>query len=302
MRKIALVLLFLIGYASGSIAQELNCIVSVVATPTVQAQNSDTKIYESLQASIYEFMNSRKWTNYNFSQEEKIECTILITISDRSNDVFSGNIQVQSRRPIYKSSFNSVMLNLIDKDLQFTYTEYQPLNYNENTFTSNLTSVLAYYAYLIIGIDFDSYKLKGGTALFDKAQTIITNAQNASEKGWKAFENQKNRYWLIENLLNNIYGPIRECIYNYHRKGLDMMIDNAATAKTPITAGLAMLKNVHEEKPGSYLMQLFFNAKADEIVNIYSNANISAIDKKKVADICKEIDPTNSNKYNQITK
>jgi len=300
MSKIALVFLFLIGYASGSIAQELNCIVSVVTTPTVQAQNSDTKIYETLQASIYEFMNSRKWTNYIFSQEEKIECTILITISDRNNDVFSGNIQVQSRRPIYKSSFNSVMLNLIDKDLQFTYTEYLPLNYSENTFTSNLTSILAYYAYLIIGIDFDSYQLKGGTTLFDKAQTIITNAQNAPEKGWKAFENQKNRYWLIENLLNNIYSPIRECIYNYHRKGLDMMVDNAATAKTPITAGLAMLKKVHEEKPGSYLMQLFFNAKADEIVNIYSNASV--IDKKKVADICKEIDPTNSNKYNQITK
>ena len=300
MRKIALVLLFLIGYASGSIAQELNCIVNVNTTPNMQSENSDTKIYETLQASIYEFMNSRKWTNYTFSQEERIECTILITISERTNDVFKGNIQVQSRRPIYKSSFSSVMLNLIDKDLQFTYTEYQPLNYNDNTFTSNLTSILAYYAYLIIGIDFDSYQLKGGTPLFDKAQTIITNAQNTPEKGWKAFENQKNRYWLVENLLNNIYGPIRQCIYDYHRKGLDMMIDNAATAKTPITAGLTMLKKVHEEKPNSYLMQLFFNAKDDEIVNIYSNA--SEIDKKKVADICKEIDPTNSNKYNQITK
>lgn len=255
-----------------------------------------------MQAAIYEFMNSKKWTNYIFSEEEKIECTILITISERSSDVFKATIQVQSRRPIYKSSYNSVMLNLFDKEFQFNYVEYQPLDFNENSFTSNLTSVLAYYAYLIIGLDFDSYQLKGGTVFYDKAQTIITNAQNAAEGGWKAYESisHKNRYWLIENLLNNSYSLIRECLYNYHRKGLDMMVDNSATAKTAITAGLEKLKINHEEKPDSYLMQLFFNAKADEIVNIYSSASVS--DKTKVAEICKKIDPTNSNKYNQITK
>jgi hypothetical protein len=261
MRKIALIFLILIGYALKGNAQELNCIVTV-ATP--QIESSDKKIYETLQAAIYEFMNSKKWTNYNFATEERIECTILITISDRSADVFKGTIQVQSRRPIYKSSYNSVMLNLIDKDLQFTYQEYQSLDFNENTFTNNLTSVLGYYAYLIIGLDFDSYQLKGGTAFYEKAQTVVTNAQSAVEPGWKAFEStsQKNRYWLVENLLNNIYSPIRECIYNYHRKGLDMLVDNAATAKVAITAGMDQLKKVNEEKPGSYLMQLFFNAKA----------------------------------------
>jgi len=291
--------LILIGYALKGNAQELNCIVTV-ATP--QIESSDKKIYETLQAAIYEFMNSKKWTNYNFATEERIECTILITISDRSADVFKGTIQVQSRRPIYKSSYNSVMLNLIDKDLQFTYQEYQSLDFNENTFTNNLTSVLGYYAYLIIGLDFDSYQLKGGTAFYEKAQTVVTNAQSAVEPGWKAFEStsQKNRYWLVENLLNNIYSPIRECIYNYHRKGLDMLVDNAATAKVAITAGMDQLKKVNEEKPGSYLMQLFFNAKADEIVNIYSSASVA--DKTKVATICKTIDPTNSSKYNQITK
>jgi hypothetical protein len=299
MRKIALIFLILIGYALKGNAQELNCIVTV-ATP--QIESSDKKIYETLQAAIYEFMNSKKWTNYNFATEERIECTILITISDRSADVFKGTIQVQSRRPIYKSSYNSVMLNLIDKDLQFTYQEYQSLDFNENTFTNNLTSVLGYYAYLIIGLDFDSYQLKGGTAFYEKAQTVVTNAQSAVEPGWKAFEStsQKNRYWLVENLLNNIYSPIRECIYNYHRKGLDMLVDNAATAKVAITAGMDQLKKVNEEKPGSYLMQLFFNAKADEIVNIYSSASVA--DKTKVATICKTIDPTNSSKYNQITK
>lgn len=280
-------------------AQELNCIVSV---NTQQIQSSDKKIYETMQAAMYEFMNSKKWTNYTYSAEEKIECTILITIAEKSADVFKGTIQVQSRRPIYKSSYNSVLLNLIDKDFQFNYVEYQNLDFNENSFTSNLTSVLAYYAYIIIGFDFDSYQLKGGTTFFEKAQTIVTNAQNAAEAGWKAFESssQKNRYWLVENLLNNIYSPIRECNYSYHRKGLDMLIDNAATAKTSITAAFEFLKKAHEEKPGSYLMQVFFIAKVDEIVNIYSNASVA--DKAKVATICKTIDPSNSTKYNQITK
>jgi hypothetical protein len=271
-----------------------------VATP--QIQSSDKKIYETLQAAIYEFMNSKKWTNYTYSIEEKIECTIMITISERTNDIFKGNIQVQSRRPIYKSSYKSTMINLIDKDLQFTYVEYQALDFNESSFTSNLTSILAYYAYIIIGMDFDSYQLKGGTSYFDKAQTIVTNAQNAAEPGWKAFEStkQQNRYWLVENLLNNIYSPIRDAIYNYHRKGLDMMVDNVASGKNSITSAIDKLKGVHEEKPGSYLMQIFFLAKVDEIVNIYSVA--TTIEKTKVAAICKLIDPANSTKYNAILK
>ena len=269
MRKIILLLVFILGLACIGRAQELNCMVSV-SSSQVQG-GSDKKIYETMQAAIYEFMNSRKWTNYTYATEEKIECTIMITLSTRTNDIFTGTIQVQSRRPVYKSSYKSTMLNLIDKDLTFTYVEYQTLDFNENSFSSNLTSVLAYYAYIIIGMDFDSYQLNGGTTYFNKAQTIVTNAQNASEPGWKAFESikQQNRYWLIENLLNNIYASIRDAIYNYHRKGLDMMVDNVATAKNSITSALDKLKGVHEEKPGSYLMQLFFYSKADEIVNIY---------------------------------
>lgn len=282
-------------------SQELNCIVSV---NTQQIQSSDKKIYETLQASIYEFMNSKKWTNYTYETEEKIECTIMLTISSREADQFKGTLQVQSRRPIYKSAYNSVLLNMIDKDIQFNYIEYQPLDYNEGTFTSNLTSLLAYYANLIIGYDFDSYQLLGGNPYFEKAQSIITSAQSTADPGWKGYESssQKNRYWLIENLLNNVYSPVREAVYNYHRKGLDMLIDNAVTGKAAITASFDKLKSVHENKPGSYLMQLFFIAKTDEIVNIFTNNTISTTDKTKVVDICKKIDPTNSNKYNQINK
>ncbi|HOT88860.1 MAG TPA: DUF4835 family protein [Bacteroidales bacterium] len=282
-------------------SQELNCIVSV---NTQQIQSSDKKIYETLQASIYEFMNSKKWTNYTYETEEKIECTIMLTISSKEADQFKGTLQVQSRRPIYKSAYNSVLLNMIDKDIQFNYIEYQPLDYNEGTFTSNLTSLLAYYANLIIGYDFDSYQLLGGNPYFEKAQSIITSAQSTADPGWKGYESssQKNRYWLIENLLNNVYSPVREAVYNYHRKGLDMLIDNAVTGKAAITASFDKLKTVHENKPGSYLMQLFFIAKTDEILNIFTNNTISTTDKTKVVDICKKIDPTNSNKYNQINK
>ena len=281
--------------------QELNCIVSVNAQ---QIPSSDKRIYETLQASIYEFMNSKKWTNYTYETEEKIECTIMLTISSKEADQFKGTLQVQSRRPIYKSAYNSVLLNMIDKDIQFNYIEYQPLDYNEGTFTSNLTSLLAYYANLIIGYDFDSYQLLGGNPYFEKAQSIITSAQSTADPGWKGYESssQKNRYWLIENLLNNVYSPVREAVYNYHRKGLDMIIDNAVTGKAAITASFDKLKSVHENKPGSYLMQLFFIAKTDEIVNIFTNNTISTTDKTKVVDICKKIDPTNSNKYNQINK
>ncbi len=282
-------------------SQELNCIVSV---NTQQIQSSDKKIYETLQASIYEFMNSKKWTNYTYETEEEIECTIMLTISSKEADQFKGTLQVQSRRPIYKIAYNSVLLNMIDKDIQFNYIEYQPLDYNEGTFTSNLTSLLAYYANLIIGYDFDSYQLLGGNPYFEKAQSIITSAQSTADPGWKGYESssQKNRYWLIENLLNNVYSPVREAVYNYHRKGLDMLIDNAVTGKAAITASFDKLKTVHENKPGSYLMQLFFIAKTDEILNIFTNNTISTTDKTKVVDICKKIDPTNSNKYNQINK
>jgi len=300
MRKIILVLFIIINTAFFCNAQELNCIVSVVH-PQIQSSES---IYTTLQTAIYEFMNSRKWTNYAFSTEERIECTMLLTISSRNADVFTGTLQIQSRRPIYKSSYNSVMLNMNDKDIQFSYIESQPLSYNESSFTSNLTSLLAYYANLIIGLDFDTYQLKGGTPYFEKAQSIITSAQNAAEPGWKAYEStsQRNRYWLMENILNNVYSPIREALYTYHRKGLDMMIDNAATAKTDIASAFDNLKAVHEGKPGSYLMQVFFTAKVDEIVNIFSSPTINATDKVKVANICKEIDPNNASKYNQITK
>jgi len=276
--------------------QELNCNVQVYAP---QIQGSDRSIFENMQKTIYEFMNNKKWTNYSYKQQEKIECSILITINDQpGTNQFKGTIQIQSRRPIFNTSYNSPLFNYVDKDFEFQFIEYQPLEFVENSFTSNLTSVLAYYAYIIIGLDFDSYKLYGGAQFYDKAQSIVNTAQNTSEKGWKTYENKKNRYWLVENLLNKSYSGIHECLYNYHRLGLDQMYDQKEISRNYITTALESLRNVNREKPGLHFINIFMTTKSDEIINIYSDA--STLDKNKIVPILKEIDPSNSAKYNKI--
>lgn len=285
-----------IFFAISLSAQELNCTVAVNSQQV--SGGGDKQIYETMRRQIYEFMNNRTWTNQKFKIEERIECSILITIQNRANDVFTGTINVQSRRPVFKTSYNSVMLNYRDKDFQFTYIENQPLDYVDNTFTSNLTSVLAFYAYLIIGLDFDSFQLNGGSEYLNKAQAIVTAAQSASEQGWKSFESQKNRYWLIENILNSNYRGIRQCNYNYHRLGLDMMTEEINKARTNITEGLKALKKAYQQKPGLYYVQVFMTAKSDEIVNIYSKAD--RMQKTEVISILKLIDPANASKYDKI--
>jgi len=299
MKRIIIVVFFTTSFILNTYAQELKCIVQV-ATP--QIEGSDKKVYETLQTSIYEFMNSHKWTNYVYTIDEKIECSILITVSSRvSIDEFKATIQVQSRRPVYHTSYPTTIFNFIDKDFQFKYIESQSLDYADNTFMSNLTGVLAYYAYIIIGLDFDSYSLYGGTPFYEKAQAIVNNAQNTPEPGWKAFEtNQKNRYWLVENLLNKTYSGVRDGIYNYHRKGLDVMSDNMANGRAAVLTALESYQKVYKEKPGLFVLSLIINSKADELVNIFSEA--APMDKTKAVNILNTIDPSNTNKYKQILK
>ena len=223
MRKIIILLIVFLA-SIRSYSQELDCQVSVTAP---QISGSDKRIFETLQTAIYEFMNNRKWSSYNFRMEERIECTMLITVTDRmAPDDFKGTINLVLRRPIYNSAYNSILLNWIDKDFQFHYVEYQPLNYAENTFTANLTSVLAYYANIFLGLYFDSFSDNGGNPFFDKAQSIVNTAQNAQETGWKGFESQKNRFWLVENYLNPAYSNLRDFSYRFHRLGLDQMYGN----------------------------------------------------------------------------
>jgi len=280
-------------------AQEFNCSVQVLSP---QFQNSaDKKVMQTLQQSIYEFMNNRKWTNDVFQQDERIECSIVITITDKpSTDIYNGTIQVQVRRPVYKSSYNSLLMNVLDKNFTFQYVEYQPIEFIENTFTSNLPNVLAFYAYVIIGTDYDSYSQEGGTPYYQKAQNIVANAQNATEKGWKSSESTQNRYWIAENILNSTYKPLRECYYKYHRTGFDVMTDDLPTGRAAVLSSLELLQKVYDSKPGNYSLQLFFLAKADELVNLFTPAEQA--EKTKVVTLLNAIDPANITKYNKITQ
>lgn len=282
-----------------SSAQELNCNVQVVA-PTLQNSN-DKKILATLQQSVFEFMNNRKWTNDVFQAGERIECSIVISVTEKpSVDEFKGTIQVQARRPVYKSSYNSLILNILDKNFAFKYVEYQPLEFSESSFMSNLTSVLAFYSYIIIGTDYDSFSLEGGSPYFQKAQTIVSNAQSTSERGWRSFEDNQNRYWIVENILTSLFKPMRECMYKYHRLGFDVMAEDLPSGRAAVLNALTLLKKVHEMKPSSYSMQLFFLAKADEIVNLFSQAEPA--EKTKVVELVNMLDPANNIKYAKITQ
>lgn len=295
--KLKLLFLFVLSTFSNCIvAQELNCTVKVLS-PAIQG--TEKSVFETLETAIKEFMNNTRWTNDNFKQDERIECNITINVTRRiSVDEFEANIIVQSRRPVYKSSYNTNLINYQDNDFTFKYTPFQPFEFNENTFINNLTSTLGYYAYIFIGLDYDTFSPDGGTPYYQKAQTIVNNAQNASEKGWKAFEGSKNRYWLAENLANSNFKGVRSCLYNYHRMGLDMMTNDVELARKNIADALEGLQKVHNMQMGSFLMQIFFLAKADEIVNIFSVATPDV--KNKLVPLLNTIDPGNVTKYEKL--
>lgn len=291
--------LFLLSiFTFNGLAQELNCTVSVISP---QVQNTEKRIFETLQKDIREFMNSRSWTSDVFALEERVECSILITVSERiSADRYKATIQVQSSRPAFMTSYNSVMMNVNDQDFVFQYAENQALIFQENQHSSNLTSVLAFYAYMIIGYDYDSFSLKGGEPYFQKALQIVNNAQNEPEKGWKAFEGSRNRYWLIENMLNARLDQFRTVVYKYHREGLDLMQSDIQTGRKTITELIPILKQLRLDQPNSYLLTSFFTAKTDELINIFKEAFPDV--KSRVANDLMQMDPANANKYQAIVK
>lgn len=288
-------LLFLLFFVNGY-SQEFNVVVQVTSP---QVEGTEKKIFETLQQELNDFVNNRKWTNFAYKPEERIEGTILITVSQRvSSDQFVAKINVALRRPVFNASYNTALLNYIDKDFEFTYVEYQPLEYSDNVFTSNLTSTIAYYLYMYLGIDGDTFARNGGAPYYAAAQNIVNLAQNAREKGWKAFESQKNRYWLVENLTNPAYSSVREALYKYHRLGLDVMSDDVERGRASINESLELLRKANRERPGLFILQLFLEAKRDELINIYSGA--SPMDKTTAVNILKEIDPANAARYQRI--
>jgi hypothetical protein len=296
--KNILILLAIFLVSARSFSQELDCQISVTSP---QISGTDKRVFESMQTAMYEFINNRKWTNYNFRMEERIECTILLTITDRmGTDDFKGNLNLVLRRPIYNSAYNSVLLNWIEKDFQFRYIEFQPLDFSEGTYTSNLTSTLAYYAYMFLGLYFDSFSQYGGGPFFEKAQNIVNAAQNAPEPGWKGYESQKNKFWLVENYLNPGNSVLRDFSYRFHRLGLDQMYEKVDQGRTEVTESLEYLKTMYNAKPGLFALQLIMDAKRDEFVNIYSDQRVPPMEKTNVVNILKEVDPANGGKYQAI--
>jgi hypothetical protein len=288
---------FILVTAKALFSQELNCQVSVVA-PQIQG-TTEKQIFDQMQKSIFEFMNNTKWTKDNFTTAERIDCSILINVKNKlSADDYSATIQIQSRRPIFKSSYYSPVVNYIDENLVFKFQQFQQIEFNINTFSNNLTSVLAFYAYVIIGSDYDTFSNLGGTEYFQKAQLIVSNAQSTSEMGWKSFESNKNRYWIVENALQPVFQPIRECSYKYHRLGLDIMNEKADDGRKEILTSTNLLLGVYKNRPASFPMELFFNAKVDEVVNIFSKGFPD--EKAKIIETLTTVDPANSNKYFKI--
>lgn len=278
--------------------QELQCKVTVL-TPGLQT--ADPAIFKTLETSIFEFINNRKWTNDEFKPHEKIECTLILSITEElGNDRYRANATIQSSRPVYNSDYNSILFNYNDKDWEFSYIQFQPIEFQDNNFTNNLSAMLAYYAYVIIGLDYDSFAEKGGDPYFLKAQNIVTMAQNTSEKGWKSFESLRNRYWLIDNLLNPRFSKFRSAFYNYHLNGLDRMYDNRDLATQTITSTLEILNSVNQQNPNSMLMQLFFNAKWEELLDIYRDV---AKNKKATAvNLLTRLDASHAEEYQGIMR
>lgn len=292
-----IVILFLLITGFQIKAQEFQCAVQVVS-PSIQGSNK--KVFETLQTAIREFMNNQNWTNDVFKPEERIDCNIMINVAEMiSVDEFRASIQIQARRPVYNSSYNTVIFNHQDQDLQFKYVEFEPLIFNPNSFDSNLVGVLAYYAYIILGMDYDSFSSNGGTDYFRQAEQIVNQAQGSSFVGWKSFDSQRNRYWLTENVLNEYHRPLRKTMYLYHRKGLDIMNEKPEEGRAEILKSLEDLRKVYRQRPGSFFMQVFFTAKSDELVKIFEES--FSMEKNNAIQVLQEVDPANSKKYDKLS-
>ncbi len=279
-------------------AQELNCKITINAQ---QVQTTERRIFSDMEQAFTQFFNSRKWTNDVYRPEERISCNIIINMEEMpSVGNFKAAVQILSARPVFSSGYETVIFNFADRDWQFDYTESQPLQFNENAFTSNITSMLAYYAYIILGMDYDSYSKMGGTPYFEQAFLIVNNAQQSGAVGWDQFGNNRNRYWLTENLMNAAMIPLRESIYDYHIKGLDIFQEKPDEARRVILEALKKVQQVKAIRPNSIYPIAFMDAKIDELVNIYSQGDMSI--RRQAYDILTKLDPGENDKLQAIIK
>jgi len=266
MRNFLYILVFSLGLQVS--AQELNCTVTINAD---QLQNSNNQVFSTLETAVSEYLNNTKWTNKNYKAQEKIKCAITLNILGQpSSNQFSGNIQIQVSRPIFNSTYQSPILNFKDDNLSFTYNEFQQLIYNENSFESNLVSILTFYAYTILGIDADTFALNGGQEYHKSAEKVVNVAQQGGFSGWNRIDGNNTRYQLNENILAPIYQDFRNVLYEYHLKGLDMMSSDKKEGKNTLTNTILKMQNVYNRRANAFLLRVFMDTKSDEIVDIFS--------------------------------
>ncbi|HMR15623.1 type IX secretion system protein PorD [Mariniflexile maritimum] len=293
MRNSFILLFFCFGILGFS--QELNCNVLVNAQ---QTGDENLPIFKTLQKQLNEFVNNTKWTNKTFSSQERIDCSMVINVVGYSGESFQASLQVQSSRPVYGSSFTTPIYNFNDKDFNFKYLEFQNLTFNPTQYESNLVSVLAFHVYMVLGLDADTFSENGGEAYFKQAQTIANYSQQENYKGWKLADGLQSRFALIDNLLSPTFKEFRQVMYSYHRQGLDAMSNNVKEGKEQIATALKQFQAMNSRRPNSFLIRTFFDAKADEIEQIFSdgpNVNIAS-----VKETLQKVAPMHSSKWQNI--
>ena len=283
-------------FSTISNSQELDCEVVVEAR---QTGNENLQIFKTLQTQLSEFVNNTSWTNKPIRQNEKINCTMFINISSYENDIFQGTLQIQSSRPVYNSSYNSPTYNFNDKNLTFSYQEFQNFTFNKNQFENNLVSVIAFHVYVILGIDADTFSLNSGTDSFIQAQKILGYSQQKGYRGWGAGDGLQSRYYLIDNILSTTYREFRNVMYDYHLKGLDRLVSEPKAAKEAISKALMLLRQMDNRRPNSYILRVFFDTKANEILDIFSGG--PKVPVTNLISTLTNIAPNHSDKWRNIS-
>jgi hypothetical protein len=280
-------------------SQELNCEVSVISAPALQVGPVEKEIFGELESSIYDFMNNTRWTKDIFELEERINMSILITITSApSTTSYEGKIQVQTTRPVFNTAYNTVLFNHVDNDFSVSYARNTALLFSIDQHRDNLTSTLAFYAYMALAYDYDSFSDEGGTQYFNKAQIIANNAKNNGGSGWLPQGKKSNRYWMVDNALQSVFKPIRKAYYNYHRLGFDIMYNNMAAGRKVVLDAMATLSAVQRSRPGSLNLQMLLTSKSQELIDLFSQAEIK--EKNEAVSVLKRLDPANSSKYQEI--
>ncbi|MGB1043054.1 MAG: DUF4835 family protein [Tenacibaculum sp.] len=295
MRKL-FILVFILSTVVNIQSQELNALVTINAD---KVQSSNKQVYETLQKSLTEFINDKQWTNKKFKQQERINCAFTIIVNEQNGNNFSASLQIQSTRPVYNSSYATPVLNLNDTNFNFRYNEFDPLNYNPTVYESNLISTISFYVYMILGVDAETFALKGGTKYFQQAENIMLQAQSNGETGWQNQVGKQNRFALIDNILSSKFSTLRSIYYNYHRLGFDSFADTKDAAKQTVEDAVISLEKLHNITIGNYMIRVFLDAKADEISNVFSDGKPTKNLQQMLA-VLEKIAPTYKDKWKKI--